>query len=65
LKSPVPDKIILGGGDVIHSKGNVSLEVVKIAEADETRRTIGATASRLRELTRQRLPEAMARFIAA
>jgi polysaccharide pyruvyl transferase WcaK-like protein len=41
------------------------LEVVKIAEAGETRRTIAATASRLRELTRQRLPEAIARFIAA
>jgi polysaccharide pyruvyl transferase WcaK-like protein len=41
------------------------LEVVKIAEADETRRTITATASRLRELTRQRLPEAIAQFIAA
>ena len=41
------------------------LEVVKIAEASETRRTIAATASRLRELTRQRLPEAIARFITA
>src|SRR5690242_16322638 len=41
------------------------LEVVKIAETSETRRTIAATASRLRELTRQRLPEAIARFIAA
>ena len=40
------------------------LEVVKIAETDETRRAIQATASHLTELTRKRLPEAIARFIA-
>jgi polysaccharide pyruvyl transferase WcaK-like protein len=40
------------------------LEVVKIAEEDETRQAIQATASRLTELARKRLPEAIARFIA-
>jgi polysaccharide pyruvyl transferase WcaK-like protein len=41
------------------------LEVVKIAEADETRQAIQSTSARLRELTRKRLPEAIARFMAA
>jgi polysaccharide pyruvyl transferase WcaK-like protein len=40
------------------------LEVVKTAEADETRQAIQATASRLTELARKRLPEAIARFMA-
>jgi polysaccharide pyruvyl transferase WcaK-like protein len=40
------------------------LEVVKIAEADETRQAIQVIASRLTELTRKRLPEAIARFLA-
>lgn len=41
------------------------LEVVKIAEAEEMRRSIRDTSARLRELTRQRLPEAIVQFIAA
>jgi polysaccharide pyruvyl transferase WcaK-like protein len=41
------------------------LDVVKIAEAAETRKAIQATSARLRELTRERLPEAIARFMAA
>jgi polysaccharide pyruvyl transferase WcaK-like protein len=40
------------------------LEVVKTAEADETRQAIQATASRLTKLARKRLPEAIARFMA-
>jgi polysaccharide pyruvyl transferase WcaK-like protein len=40
------------------------LEVVKIAEAEETHQSIRATSNRLRELTRQRLPEAISRFLA-
>lgn len=41
------------------------LEVVKIAEAGATRQNIAETSSRLRELTRQRLPEAIRQFLAA
>jgi polysaccharide pyruvyl transferase WcaK-like protein len=41
------------------------LEVVKIAEADETRRSIRAISANLAELTRQRLPEAIHQFMAA
>ena len=41
------------------------LDVVKIAEAEETRESIRATSARLRELTRERLPEAISRFLAA
>ena len=41
------------------------LDVVKIAEAEETRESIKATSARLRELTKQRLPEAISRFLAA
>lgn len=41
------------------------LDVVKIAEAEETRQSIKATSGRLRELTKQRLPEAIRRFLAA
>jgi polysaccharide pyruvyl transferase WcaK-like protein len=41
------------------------LEVVKIAEAEETRQSIRGTSAHLRELTRQRLPEAISRFLAA
>lgn len=41
------------------------LELVKLAEASETRRAIQSTSARLRELTRRRLPEAIARFMAA
>jgi polysaccharide pyruvyl transferase WcaK-like protein len=41
------------------------LDVVKIAEADETRRAIQATSARLQELTRHRLPEVIARVLAA
>jgi polysaccharide pyruvyl transferase WcaK-like protein len=39
------------------------LDLVKIAEADETRQAIQATAARLTELTRKRLPVAIARFL--
>jgi polysaccharide pyruvyl transferase WcaK-like protein len=41
------------------------LQVVKIAEAAETREAIKATGSRLTDLTRKRLPDAIARFLAA
>jgi polysaccharide pyruvyl transferase WcaK-like protein len=41
------------------------LEVVKIAEAEETRQSIRVTSARLIELTQQRLPEAISRFMAA
>jgi polysaccharide pyruvyl transferase WcaK-like protein len=41
------------------------LEVVKIAEAEETHQSIRGTSAHLRELTRQRLPEAISRFLAA
>lgn len=41
------------------------LEVVKIAEAGETRRAIQSTSAHLRELIRERLPDAIARFMAA
>jgi polysaccharide pyruvyl transferase WcaK-like protein len=41
------------------------LEVVKIAESGETRQSIQSTSMSLRALTRQRLPEAIARFVAA
>jgi polysaccharide pyruvyl transferase WcaK-like protein len=41
------------------------LEVVKIAEAEQTRQSISAISLRLGELTRQRLPEAISRFLAA
>jgi polysaccharide pyruvyl transferase WcaK-like protein len=40
------------------------LDVVKVAEAGDTRQTILSTSERLRSLTRQRLPEAIARFLA-
>ncbi|HEX5315742.1 MAG TPA: polysaccharide pyruvyl transferase family protein, partial [Candidatus Kapabacteria bacterium] len=39
------------------------LEVVKIAEAAETRRAIEATSTRLKELTRHQLPRAIAHFM--
>jgi polysaccharide pyruvyl transferase WcaK-like protein len=41
------------------------LEVVKLAEADETRQAIQSTSMRLQESTRSRLPEAIARVLAA
>lgn len=41
------------------------LEMVKIAEAEETRQSIRVTSARLIELTRQRFPEAISRFLAA
>jgi polysaccharide pyruvyl transferase WcaK-like protein len=41
------------------------LKVVKVAEADETRRSIQTVSTRLSELTRQRLPDAIGRFIEA
>jgi hypothetical protein len=41
------------------------MEVVKIAEAEQTRQSVIATSARLRELTRQRLPKAINRFMAA
>jgi len=40
-------------------------EVVKIAEAPATRQKLVVTSARLRELTRQQLPNAIARFLAA
>jgi polysaccharide pyruvyl transferase WcaK-like protein len=39
------------------------LEVVKIAEAAETRDSIQTTSTRLKELTRHQLPRAIARFM--
>jgi polysaccharide pyruvyl transferase WcaK-like protein len=41
------------------------LEVVKIAEAAETRRAVESTSAHLRDLTRKRLPEIITRFLAA
>ena len=41
------------------------MEVVKIAEADQSRHSVMATSARLRELTRQRLPKAISRFMTA
>jgi polysaccharide pyruvyl transferase WcaK-like protein len=41
------------------------LEVVKLAEAHETRQAIQSTSMRLQESTRNRLPEAIARVLAA
>jgi polysaccharide pyruvyl transferase WcaK-like protein len=41
------------------------LEVVKVAEAAETRHAIEATSAKLKELARRQLPRAVARFMAA
>ena len=41
------------------------LEVVKIAEAAETRQAVASTSAHLRDLTRKRLPEIITRFLAA
>jgi hypothetical protein len=41
------------------------LEVVKIAEAAETRQAVESTSAHLRDLTRKRLPEVITRFLAA
>jgi polysaccharide pyruvyl transferase WcaK-like protein len=41
------------------------LEVVKIAEAAETRQAVKSTSAQLRDLTRKRLPEVIMRFLAA
>jgi polysaccharide pyruvyl transferase WcaK-like protein len=41
------------------------LEIVKVAEAAETRLAIQATSAHLKELTRHQLPKAIAHFMAA